>query len=143
MNNLFRDYGKWPVDPVEARERRELVKITPGQWKHLVHGIKKHVHVSVIASTNYAQVGRINLPPNSCSELENHDGDEVIYMLEGKMAVRIVETPDLEEDASNANRRHYELCTGEAFLIPEGYIHQYINLTTGQAAFFFGIGPDF
>ncbi len=143
MDNLFKDYGKWPVDPVEARKKGDLVKIKPDQWKHLVHGKKKHIHISVISSTNYAQVGQVYLPPNSFSELENHSGDEVIYMMRGKMAIRVVKTPDLEEDAANANRRHYELCQGEAFLIPEGYIHQYINLTTNQAVFFFGIGPDF
>lgn len=143
MDNPFKDYGKWPVDPVEAREKGHLIKITKDQWKHLVHGKKKHIHISVIASTDYAQVGHGNLPPNSFSELENHGGDEVIYMLRGKMAIRIVETPNMDEDLANANRRHYELCTGEAFLIPEGYIHQYINLTANQAVFFFGIGPDF
>jgi len=70
-------------------------------------------------------------------------GDEVIYMLKNKMAVRVVTTPDLEADAANANRQHFELCEGEAFLIPEGFVHQYLNLTDQEAVFFFGIGPDF
>src|SRR3972149_3499668 len=70
MAALFDDYGRWPVDPVDYRKKKEMVKISPHQWKHLVHGEKKHAHVSVIASTNYAQVGYIQLPPNSSSELE-------------------------------------------------------------------------
>ena len=143
MSDFFEDYGQWPVNPTQAREKGDLVKITPQQWKHLVHGQNKHVHMSVISSTNYAQVGHVNLTPGSHSELENHDGDVVIFMIRGKMAVRIVETADLQADAENANRRHYELCQGEAFLIPEGYVHQYINLTDAQAVFFFGIGADF
>lgn len=139
----FAGHGALPVDPYEAREKGELIKITPNNWRHLIHGRDAHVHVSMILSTNYAQVGYINLPSGSHSELENHAGDEVIYMTKGKMAVRIVENPDLQEDARNANRHHYELNEGEAFLIPEGYIHQYINLTDKMARFFFGIGPDF
>ena len=143
MAALFEDYGKWPVDPIECRKKRELVKISPGEWKHLVHGEKKHAHVSLIASTNYAQVGYVQLVPGSSTELENHKGDEVLYVTKGKMAVRIVWTKDLEADAANANHPHYEVSAGEAFLIPEGYIHQYVNLTEHEADFFFGLGPDF
>ena len=143
MKTLFDGYGKWPVDPVKARERLELTKITPDDWKHLVHGKNKHVHVSVLLSTDYAQVGHIRLYPGSHSELENHEGDEAIYMLKGKMAIRVVTNPDLQADAINANRHHVELSEGEAFLIPEGFVHQYINLTDKEAMFFFGIGSDF
>ena len=143
MKTLFDGHGSWPVEPARAREALELVKISPDRWKHLVHGRDKHVHVAVILSTNYAQVGQIRLYPGSYSELENHHGDEVIYMMKGKMAVRVVTTPDLEADAANANRQHFELSQGEAFLIPEGYVHQYVNLTDEEAVFFFGIGPDF
>ena len=143
MKTLFEGYGKWPLDPVKARQDKELVKISPDGWKHLVHGRDRHVHVSLMLSTNYAQVGHIRLYPGSFSELENHHGDEVIYMLKGKMAVRVVTTPDLQADAANANRQHFEVRQGEAFLIPEGYVHQYLNLTDRESVFFFGIGPDF
>ena len=143
MRTLFEGHGQLPVDPLRARREKELVKITPDGWRHLVHGDKKHVHVALMLSTNYAQVGRIRLYPGCSSELENHHGDEVIYMLAGKMAVRVVNTPDLEADAANANRQHFELRQGEAFLIPEGYVHQYLNLTDCESEFFFGIGPDF
>ena len=143
MKTLFDDYGKWPVDPAKARKDLELVKVSPGDWKHLIHGQKKHVHVSVLLSTDYAQVGHIRLWPGSHSELENHAGDETIYMLKGKMAVRVVTNPDLQADAANANRKHFELSEGEAFLIPEGFVHQYVNLTDKESVFFFGIGSDF
>ena len=143
MKSLFDDYGKWPVDPAQARHDLELVKISRDDWKHLIHGEKEHVHVSVMLSTDYAQVGHIRLYPGSHSELENHAGDEVIYMLKGKMAIRVVTTSDLEVDAANANRQHFELCQGEGFLIPEGFVHQYVNLTDEESVFFFGIGPDF
>ncbi|MFH0965046.1 MAG: cupin domain-containing protein [Planctomycetota bacterium] len=143
MKALFDRHGKLPADPADARRKLELIKITPDEWQHLVHGRDKHVHVSLMLSTDYAQVGHIRLFPGSHSELENHAGDEVIYMLKNKMAVRVVTNPDLEADAANANRQHFELCEGEAFLIPEGFVHQYINLTDKEAVFFFGIGPDF
>ena len=143
MKTLFDGHGKLPVDPADARKNLELVKITPDQWRHLVHGRDKHVHLSLMLSTDYAQVGHVRLYPGSHSELENHAGDEVIYVLKNKMAVRVVTTPDLEADAANANRQHFELCEGEAFLIPEGFVHQYINLTDKETVFFFGIGPDF
>jgi len=143
MKTLFDGYGKLPVDPAKARQALELVKISPDSWKHLVHGRERHVHATVILSTDYAQVGQIRLFPGSFSELENHHGDEVIYMIKGKMAVRVVTTPDLEADAANANRQHFELSEGEAFLIPEGYVHQYVNLTDKESVLFFGIGPDF
>ena len=67
----------------------------------------------------------------------------VIVTLEGKMAIRVVTNPDLKADAANANRQHFELCEGEAFLIPEGFVHQYINLTDQESKFFFAIGSDF
>lgn len=143
MKNLFDGHRTWPVDPAKARKDLELVKIKPDDWKHLVHGQKKHVHVSLILSTDYAQVGHIRLYPGSYSELENHAGDETIYMLKGKMAIRVVTDPDIQADAANANRQHFELSEGEAFLIPEGFIHQYINLTDQESKFFFGIGSDF
>jgi quercetin dioxygenase-like cupin family protein len=59
------------------------------------------------------------------------------------MSVRVVTDPDPEVDAANANRQHFELLEGQAFLIPEGYVHQYLNLTDKEAVFFFGIGSDF
>jgi quercetin dioxygenase-like cupin family protein len=143
MAKLFEDYGKFPVDPVKARKDKELIKIAPEMHKHLVHGKENHVHVSLISSTNYAQVGHITLAPKSHSELENHNGDEVIYMKKGRVAIRVVWHEDLEADAKNVNRHHFELNEGEAFLIPEGYVHQYINLMGEKAVMFFGIGPDF
>jgi quercetin dioxygenase-like cupin family protein len=143
MKTLFDGYRKWPVDPVNARRALELVKISPNQWKHLVHGREKHVHVSVMLSTDYAQVGHFRLYPGSYSELENHHGDEGIYMVRGKMAIRVVTNPNPEVDAANANRQHFELSEGQAFLIPEGYVHQYLNLTDKEAVFFFCIGSDF
>jgi quercetin dioxygenase-like cupin family protein len=139
----FDEYGKWPVDPVAARKKQEMVKISPSQWKHFVHGEKDHVHLSLIASSNYAQVGYIQIPPGNFSELENHAGDEVIYMVKGKMAIRIVWTDDFEADAAQANHPHYEIRQGESFLIPAGYVHQYINFLEDDVVFYFGIGSDF
>ena len=143
MKTLFDGHRTFPVDPADARKRQEIVKIRREDWKHFVHGEKRHVHLSLMLSTDYAQVGHIRLYPGAHSELENHAGDEVIYMMKGRMAIRVVTTPDLEADAANANRQHFALEEGEAFLIPEGFVHQYVNLTDKAAVFFFGIGPDF
>ena len=67
-----------------------------------------------------------------------YKGDEVFYTLEGSISV-IIASP---EDSESVTKSRFEVKCGERFLIPEGVVHRYLNLTTKPVKLIFGIAPE-
>ena len=136
-NNKLRLIGKWPVPGPEARRKKQIFVIKPGQTLDVIHGSKNHMLVSFAVSNDFIHFGLMTIPSGVVTDPEVHSGDEVFYVLEGSISVII--------DSSNQNesvtKSRFEVNCGERFLIPERVSHRYFNHCTVLTKLIFGIAP--
>lgn len=131
--------GKWPISGDEARKAKRLIPIRSCEQLPLIHGQRDHVLFSFIVSNDYMNVGILQIPPGKYSEVERHEGDEALYLLEGDLVIRLVDEEQPTENQALFDGQH--VCQGEKCLIPEGQRHQYINFTDKMVRAFIAIGP--
>ena len=72
------------------------------------------------------------------TDVETHQGDEVLWVLEGNVQIRAWKDA---EEGSPIFKPCHSLRTHDRFLIPEGYHHEYYNLSDGMAKILFAVGP--
>ena len=84
-------------------------------------------------------VGILTLTRGKLSDVEIHRGDEALWVLEGNIQIRAWKADDEEDTVFQSC---HSLRTNDKFLIPEGYKHQYFNLSDGTAKILFTISPD-
>ena len=77
-----------------------------------------------MVSNDYINYGIGKISIASYSDPEEHQGDEVLYVLEGTLVVRTFEA---NENMDSVSKVSYEICKGEKFLIPGKVKHQYFN----------------
>jgi len=131
--------GKWPISGKEARKNKRLIYIPKNKMLRLIHGKKNHILVSFFVSNDYINFGTMQIPKGIYSDPEIHKGDEVLFVLEGKLSVQ---TYDKEKnDSSSVLNEIYEIYEGEQFLIPERIKHRYLNFSDTVVKVLFGIAP--
>jgi gentisate 1,2-dioxygenase len=118
--------GRWPVDPREARAARRLVHITPTDHLHLIHGLTQHVLVSVVVSNEHVTLWLLTIPPGGWSEIEGHDGEEALSVLEGTLVIRTF-APGEELDSEKTSQLSLTVHRGEKAFLPRGVKHSYKN----------------
>jgi quercetin dioxygenase-like cupin family protein len=92
------------------------------------------VLVGILVSTEHLTVGTMRLLPGRQSAVEAHDGDELLYVLEGTLNVR----------AWHGEESHWlELSPKDAFYAPAGTRHEYHNVTDRPVAAIFGVAPRY
>jgi mannose-6-phosphate isomerase-like protein (cupin superfamily) len=132
--------GKYPMSGEEARKNKRLIHIPPDKMLRLIHGKKNHILVSFFVSNDFVHFGKIQVPKGIYSDPETHRGDEVLFILKGKLTVQVYEEED-EEDTSVLHES-YEILPEEQFLIPEGMKHRYLNFSNEVVEAVFGIAPE-
>jgi len=131
--------GSWPAPGPRLRAEKQLVIVRPGQQLALIHGEHRHVLWSFVVSNDYMHLAVLTIPVAGVSELESHEGDEAIYVLDGELCVRI---PTSEgEESSNATYPHTRVRAGEKMLVPQGVAHQYVNFTNDPVKAYVAIAP--
>jgi mannose-6-phosphate isomerase-like protein (cupin superfamily) len=131
--------GKWPIPGDEARKNKRLIHIPPEKMLRLIHGKKNHILVSFYVSNDFVHFGTIQIPCGIYSDPETHKGDEVLFVLKGKLTVEIL---DKNKDESVVIHDSYEINTGEKFIIPEEVKHRYFNFSDEILEFIFGVAPE-
>ena len=139
MEAAYKLLGKWPVSREELDKNKKMIRITPKDWLHVIHGQENHILISFFVSNDLINVGQIVIPPAKASDMEEHKGDEGLYVLSGKLMVRIFEDDD---DLSSVSNSSFEVLEGQKFLIPEGYKHQYLNCTDRLVKVLFMVAPE-
>ena len=135
------DYiGRWPMDPVEARKAKRLVPITPSEHLHLIHGRDQHVLVSLIVSNEHVTLGLLTIPPGGYSEIEDHDGEEALAVLQGTLVVRTF-APGEELDLEKASHMSLTVRCGEKLYLPKGVKHCYKNFGEDVVKAYFAVAP--
>jgi mannose-6-phosphate isomerase-like protein (cupin superfamily) len=132
--------GKWPIPGEEARKRQRLIKIPKDKTLKLIHGSKNHILVSFFVSNDFVHFGKIQIPKGIYSDPETHKGDEVLFVLKGKLTVQVYEEEELDD--KSVLHESYEIEAEEQFLIPEGYKHRYLNFSNEIVEAVFGIAPE-
>jgi quercetin dioxygenase-like cupin family protein len=138
MKSNFDLLGQWPISGEEARREGRMIRIPPDQFLHFVHGEKNHVLVSFFVSNDLMHEGMMTLPPGGHSDVESHAGDEVIYVLEGVLVMRIHSDGQTSPPITVEG---FQVAQGQKFLVPEGARHQYFNLTDRVTRIIFAVAP--
>jgi quercetin dioxygenase-like cupin family protein len=92
------------------------------------------VPVALLCSTEHLTVGRLRLLPGQHGEPHAHGGDECLYVLEGRLNVRLPEA---------RGARWFELKPGDGFYLPQGEPHQYYNVSGAPTELVFGVAPGY
>lgn len=131
--------GQWPIPGPEARERKEILVLRPGETLDVIHGSKQHVLVSFAVSNDYIHFGSITIPGGVLSDPEVHpNGDEVFYALDGDVSVVI----PAGDETESVTKSRFEVRQGERFLLPEGTTHSYLNTSSQPVTIVFGVAPS-
>ena len=136
--------GKYPISGPQARENQRLIHIPQDKMLRLIHGKENHILVSFFVSNDYVHFGTIQIPKGIFSDPEVHKGDEVLFVLKGKLTVQVYEKESDEKEESDTSVLHesYEICPEEQFYIPEGMKHRYLNFSDEVVEAVFGIAPE-
>jgi quercetin dioxygenase-like cupin family protein len=135
------DYiGHWPVDPEGARAAKRLIAISPTEHLHLIHGRDQHILVSLIVSNEHVTVGLLTIPPGGFSEIEGHDGEEALEVLQGTLVVRTFDSGE-ELDTEKASHMSLTVRCGEKLYLPRGMKHCYKNFGEDSVRAFFAVAP--
>jgi quercetin dioxygenase-like cupin family protein len=132
--------GRWPVDPAAARAARRLIPVTPADHLHLIHGRSQHVLISVIVSNEHVTLLLLTIPPGGWSEIEGHDGEEALALLEGTLVIRTF-APGEEQDLSKTSQMSLTVHRGEKAFIPKGVKHSYKNFGEDVVRAYVAIAP--
>lgn len=134
--NLSIDFlGKWPIPGEEARRKpARMMVVSRDKMLRLIHGERAPMYVVLYVSNDLLHVGEFVIPAGGpsvrASDIEDHKGDEVFYVVEGPVSVFLTET-----------KQTFEVQEGDAFLIPEGTKHQYVNFTDKTVKAVFAVAP--
>jgi len=126
--------GKWP-SPAKEGKQKEIVTVK--EPLNLIHGEQNHIFVSFFVSDNLVHTGTMKIPLGIESDPERHEGDEVVYVREGSLGIRIKE----EEKVHETIQLIYEVGEGQLFLIPEKMEHRYFNFSKKVTDVIFGVAP--
>ena len=132
--------GRYPISGVEARKNQRLIHIPQDKMLRLIHGKENHILVSFFVSNDFVHFGTIRIPKGIYSDPETHKGDEVLFVLKGKLTVQVYE--DTDEEDTSVLHESYEILPEEQFLIPEGMKHRYLNFSNEIVEAVFGIAPE-
>ena len=132
--------GRYPLSGVEARKNQRLIHIPQDKMLRLIHGKENHILVSFFVSNDFVHFGTIQVPKGIYSDPETHKGDEVLFVLKGKLTVQVYE--DTGEEDTSVLHESYEILPEEQFLIPEGMKHRYLNFSNEVVEAVFGIAPE-
>jgi quercetin dioxygenase-like cupin family protein len=90
------------------------------------------VLTGTVAATEHLEVLAVEVNPGEISEKHDHPGDELLYVKEGTLWVRV-----WDDERSYA----FELGPKDACFIPAGCLHEYRNIDAAQSTATLGIAP--
>ena len=127
MKVLNKHIYNWPTDLQKIRKSQTITALREEHNLELVVGKTSSYAFSIVMSSDEMTIGRMVLPVNKYSDMEVHEGDEVINVLKGRLVVNIFSDEE-NTNPDSVSRSCYEIETGEKMLIPAGYRHMYKNL---------------
>jgi len=126
--------GRWPMGRDEVRKAQTIDVVRDADILWRMEGDEQQVLVGILASTEHLTVGKTRLLPGQHTAIQQHGGDEGLYVLSGTLNVRLrdVEGPSW-----------FELNPRDGCYLPDGTKHQYYNVTSEPVEFIFGVAPNY
>jgi len=131
--------GNWPLETKQAREEKKYLLITPEKALKVIHGKEQKNKVSFYVSNDKVHVGILTLNKGRLTDPETHKGDEALWAIKGNIQIKVFKE---DEDEKAVFTEVFMVRENQKFLIPEGYKHQYFNLSEGTSEVLFAIAPE-
>jgi quercetin dioxygenase-like cupin family protein len=90
--------------------------------------------IGILASTEHLTVATLTLPPGKVSAAHAHNGDEIVFVTEGALSVRVWH----DEQTSV-----FELAPNDAAYLPARSRHEYRNYGGGEVKALVGVAPQY
>jgi quercetin dioxygenase-like cupin family protein len=128
-------FERWPDARDEARKanRMSIVRENDILWRIEGNG---GAHVGILVSTENATFARVEVLPGRSSGSHSHAGEETGYVLDGHLNIRC-------EAIDGASEVLLEVEAGEAFYLPAGVRHEYLNWAGETTRFFVQVAPTY
>jgi quercetin dioxygenase-like cupin family protein len=132
----IRNLGEFPAPGNESRTQpAKLYRITKETALKTIHGEKHPIPLTFFVSNDAMHMGEIRIPAGGegsrASEPLVHQGDAVVYVLDGPMTFFIPDTYDA-----------FEVQEGEAIFLPGGTTYQCVNYFDKTIRAVFIIAPQ-
>jgi gentisate 1,2-dioxygenase len=138
--NVLDRIGCFPAAGPQARAERRMYVIHREDALQMLHGADSPILVEFLVSNDVFHFGIMTVPRMVRSDPEVHQGEEVIYVLKGKISVEIM-AEDWLEGNEPLVRKRFEVHEGQRMLIPRGMLHRYHNLHGQTVEFQFCVAP--
>lgn len=129
------DLTQWPLNRSQIQHKWQFRVIGDEGALWRLEDPNGDLLVGIYVSTEHLTVGQGILLAGRRGPVEQHDGDESIYVLEGSLNIFL---PD-----EVSGKSWYELRPGDGFYLPRGTPHQYRNVSAEQAKFLFAVAPSY
>jgi mannose-6-phosphate isomerase-like protein (cupin superfamily) len=130
--------GHWPPEIKNARREKRLLVITPEKALKVIHGKTQKNKLTFFVSNERVHIGILTLNKGRFTDPEVHKGDEALWAIKGNVQIKIFKEGEGEKAVFTEVQMIRE---NQKFLIPEGYKHQYFNLSAGTSKILFAIAP--
>jgi hypothetical protein len=131
---LARNLGSWPIQGQQARESKDLVKISRENMLKTIHGEKHPVPMTFFVSNDVIHMGEFCIPSGGegsrATEPDSHPGDAVFYVERGPITFFLPDSYDA-----------FEVQEKEAFYLPSGTVFQCINYSANTVKTIFSVAP--
>jgi len=137
--NVLDRIGCIPVAGPQMRTERRMYLIRREDAVQMLHGPNSPVLVEFLVSNDLCHFGIMTVPRMVRSDAEVHQGEEIFYVLKGKVSVEIMREDWLENEP--LVRKRFEVLQGQRMLIPRGTLHRYHKLHAETVELLFCIAP--
>lgn len=126
---------RWPLarQEIERNSTIRVIRTADLLW-HLTDGEPHEALVGLLVSSEHLTVGKMQLLPGQHTALQQHHGDESLYLLEGTLNMYC---PEKEGQV------WFELNAQDGFYIPAGTPHAYYNMSGQPVTLLFGVAPAY
>lgn len=138
METIKKYIGNWPIETKQAREDKRFILIPFEKALKVIHGKDEKNKVVFFISNDRVHLGILTLNQGRNTDPEIHMGDEALWAIKGNLQVKIFKKG---KDEKAVNTEIFMVRENEKMLIPEGYKHQYFNLSAGTSEVLFAIAP--
>jgi len=125
--------AEWPMGRGAAEQEATIRVVREADWLWRLEGRERMSPVALLVATEHLTAGRIGLVPGQRTDWQAHGGDEGLYVRSGVVHLR----------TGGEQPGWFELHPGDGAYVPKGVSHQYHNLGTEPAEFFFGVAPHY
>src|SRR3989304_2633176 len=88
MDNYSDHLGNWPKNISETIKKKEISVITERDAVNFIHGKEHQNKISFYISNDMVHVGILTLTKGKFSDMESHDGDEALWVLQGDIQIK-------------------------------------------------------